>query len=97
MDLHARLQRLMAEGNLTVADLAKWLGRPYATVHSWVVAKRNVRGGTLDRHLIDARLGLAEKLLRKQEGLPVPPLNLQGRIAYVEKLICKARARGLQS
>lgn len=32
-----RLARCVERGNLTVADLGRWFGRPYATVRSWLL------------------------------------------------------------
>ena len=80
-----RLQRLLDTGNMTVADLARWFGKPHATVLGWV------RGGNLglpplDAAFVTAEVERLETLIRKKRGLPVPRMSARKRIAYVNDL-----------
>ena len=77
-----RLQRAMREGNLTVADLARWLDRPHPTVRGWVNGTK-VGAAALDHAFIIAKLGVLERLIRKKRELPMPRLSPQQRIAYL--------------
>jgi hypothetical protein len=36
MTFQSRLRACVERGNLTVADLARWFGRPYQTVRCWL-------------------------------------------------------------
>lgn len=78
-----RLGKIRRDGNLTVADLARWLGRPYATVNGWI--KGGALGGApLDRSQVLDGLTELERLIRKGKDLPVPSLPLGNRAAYLE-------------
>ena len=57
-----RLERVLHDGNLTVADLARWFERPYSVVWYWTTEDRTVRVGEADR---EARLKLLEKTVAK--------------------------------
>src|SRR5258706_4332683 len=43
MSFVKRLLALQRQGNLSTADLQHWFDRPYSTVRSWVVDKRDPR------------------------------------------------------
>lgn len=80
-----RLGRLLKQGNLTVADLARWFEKPHATVRGWV------RGGNLglppmDAAYVEAQLGLLEQRLKKRRGLPVPRMSARARSTYMKDL-----------
>lgn len=82
--LWQRLARLRREGNLTTADLARWLERPHATVSGWL------RGGevgltSLDAAYIVAQVSRLERMVGKG-GLPVPRMVRAKRREYLEKL-----------
>lgn len=85
MNLEARLKALMRDGNLTVADLARWFQRPDPTVRGWSRGVA-VGGAPCDKKEISDAVSEMEKLLRKKHGLPVPRLSPTTRIAYLEKL-----------
>jgi len=84
MTVSDRLSRVLAEGNLTVADLARWFDRPYPTVRGWLNGGE-VGGAPLDTAWIMAQLGRLEKMLAKGR-LPVPRLTMQARVEYIENL-----------
>jgi hypothetical protein len=59
-----RLSRCVERGNLTVADLGRWFGRPYPTVRSWLVQGWEPGDGPLTRERMQARLQELETMLR---------------------------------
>lgn len=81
-----RLKRCMKGGNLTVADLARWFGRPHPTMRSWVEDGVEPGGGPLDAALARATLDKLEKLIARNSKFPVPRLSPQKRIAYLKEL-----------
>ena len=85
VELSDRLGRLIDYGNLTVADLARWLERPHPTVRGWVMGGR-LGGPALDTAFVLARVKLLEDRLRKKRGLPVPRMSARKRIVYMEGL-----------
>mgnify|MGYP001597821154 FL=1 len=80
-----RLQRVLDNGNLTVADLARWLDKPDPTVRGWV---RGINVGLppLDAAWVEAEVKRLETLIRKKRGLPVPRMSARKRIAYMNDL-----------
>ncbi len=80
-----RLQRLLDHGNLTVADLARWLERPHPTVRGWVMGG-NLGGPTLDAAYVIAEVVRLEKLIKHKRGLPVPRMSARKRRAYMTEL-----------
>ena len=80
-----RLQRLLDQGNMTVADLARWLERPHPTVRGWVQGG-NLGGPALDAAYVIAEITRLEKLIRKKRGLPVPRMSARKRMAYMTEL-----------
>ena len=80
-----RLNRLLADGNLTVADLARWLERPHPTVRGWVMGG-NLGGAGMDAAYVIAEITRLEKLIKKKRGLPVPRMSARKRMAYMSEL-----------
>ena len=80
-----RLRRVMREGNLTVADLARWLERPDATVRGWSRGG-HLAGPALDAAYVLAQISRLERMLRKKQGLPVPRMTRAKRIEYLSEL-----------
>lgn len=81
-----RLLLVQRDGNLTVADLARWFDRPSATLHHWIKHDRQPGGGPIDREHAHQLMKLLETLIAKKWGLPVPPLHQRERIAYLKQL-----------
>jgi hypothetical protein len=81
-----RLKKVMATGNLTVADLARWFDRPHPTVNGWVRDGGNVGGATLDVAYVYAQLDKLERMIRKKQGFPVPRMPRQKRIGYLAEI-----------
>lgn len=86
MTFQDRLCSIMEQGNLTVADLARWLARPHATVSSWTNDGREPTGTSFDLKFLEAQIAKLEKLVKLKRGFPVPPLAQRERITYLEKL-----------
>jgi hypothetical protein len=84
MNLADRLNRLLARGNLSIADLARWLDRPHATVSVWVHGRGSPAGTKQDRERVEREIKRMEGLMGK--GLPVPFLPRDERLAYIAKL-----------
>ena len=83
MTFQERLQRLLHHGNLTIADLARWLDRPHPTVSGWVKFGKEPGSGPLDAAMVYAQVAALEKLLKKKRGLPIPRLSPQARIEHL--------------
>ena len=84
-DLATRLRRAQRAGNLTVADLARWLDRPDPTVRGWLNGT-GVGGPPLDREHVDAMLGLLEALIARKKGFPVPRLPATKRRDHLARI-----------
>jgi len=83
MNLKARLDAIMRDGNLTVADLSRWFQRPHPTVRGWTKGGA-VGGPPQDRAAIEVGLIKLEEMLKKRRGLPVPQMSPAKRIEYLE-------------
>lgn len=83
MTFQQRLKKVMAGGNLRVADLARWFERPHATVRSWVNDGYQPAGGPMDRDNILRQLSALELLVAKKYRFPVPRLSPKERIEYM--------------
>lgn len=59
VSFQGRLKKCMRNGNLRVADLARWFDRPYTTVREWVLHGREP--GKSDKGYIERRLYKLEK------------------------------------
>jgi hypothetical protein len=81
-----RLEATRRSANMTVADLARWLDRPHATVTYWLRGGEPA-GGQGDRDHAEALIGLLEALVRRGVELPVPlTMPQRKRIAYLRDL-----------
>ena len=83
-----RLGRLLEQGNLTIADLARWLDRPHPTVSGWVRGTSRIGRelAPLDAAWVEAQVARMERILRKRQGLPVPRMKRADRQAYLSNL-----------
>ena len=82
-------QRLLAcqqNGNLTVADLARWFDRPYPTLRSWVENGIEPGGGPIDRQHAAELLGKLEALVKGRKGFPIPRLPPAERIEHLQRI-----------
>jgi hypothetical protein len=86
MTFQQRLGKCMKDGNLTIADLARWFKRTHPTVGSWVRDGSEPGGGPQDIEAVMAALARLEKMVATSSKFPVPRLSPQARIAYLEKL-----------
>jgi hypothetical protein len=101
--LSARLKACMDRGSLTLADLARWFGRPHATVRTWYTLNREPREGYRDEVL--RRLKMLEDEIIRRRGVarfPGPfvpveitkrerPLYLKRRYNEANKRLSKKR------
>ncbi len=80
-----RLAWCMRHGDVTVADLHHWFGRPRATVRTWAIDARVPQGPSGKKaHLL---LALLESRIRARAGFPIPvDLSVATRPNYVKKL-----------
>ena len=83
MTFQARLRRVLRDGNLTVADLARWFGRKDATVRAWVNSGYGPRGGYRDQVYIQDRLNELERKIFKNEKSIPPGLDRKGRRQFM--------------
>ena len=87
----ARLQGVLAAGNLTVSDLARWFDRPRPTVKTWCEEGREPSGPPLDVEHAQALLALLEQMIRRKQGFPVPiGLSSQKRMQHLQAIRKKA-------
>ena len=87
-----RLNSVLHRGNLTVADIARLLDRPHATVRGWVHNGLSPAGGPADVNAAHDMLGKLEKLLQSRNGVLVPiGLSPNERIEHVNKLRSKLK------
>ena len=63
-----RLARCVERGNLTVADLERWFGRPYATVRSWLVDGWEPGDGPVTRRAALVSLERLERVVSRNAG-----------------------------
>jgi len=80
-----RLQRVQRDGNLSIADLARWLDREHPTVRGWVRGVK-IGGAAGDQEHVEAMLALLERLVQSKHGFPVPRLSPKARIYYLGKI-----------
>lgn len=82
-----RLQQAGLKANMRVADLARWFGRPHATLQGWVYRGIEPGGGPGDVAHIKSLLDLLETMTRKKTGFPIPiGLSPKDRIAYIKDI-----------
>lgn len=77
-----RLQRVQRTGNLTIADLARWFDRPYATMRCWSNGTEP-GGGPIDRETVIASLELLEARIKAKRGFPLARMSPQERVARI--------------
>ena len=63
-----RLRRCVEGGNLTVADLARWFGRPYATVRCWLHDGWEPAGGPITMRRAADKLQRLEDIVGRHGG-----------------------------
>lgn len=80
-----RLEKCMREGNLSVADLARWFDRPDPTVRGWV-AGGGIGGPWLDVAEIEALLRKLENLIKKKRGFPILRMTPRKRIEHLRTI-----------
>lgn len=66
-----RLIRAQQAGNLTVADLSRWFGRPDPTVRGWVRRGTEPSGGPQDRLYAETALRVLEAQIADRRGFPL--------------------------
>lgn len=87
MTFQKRLRACQKKGNLTVADLARWFDREYATIRGWVEDGVQPGGGPADKQHALSVLILLETLIEREKGFPVPVgLVPKKRVAHVMKI-----------
>jgi len=84
-DFTRNLNWCLKHGHLTISDMARWFGRPRATVHEWVRRERGPIGAGAHTALKKGwKLCTA---IRLKEGFPVPiDLNKWDRARYMNLL-----------
>lgn len=80
-----RLQRCRDRGNLTVADLGRWFGRPYPTVRTWLVNGWEPGDGPVTRRRMQARLVALEHAV-SQNAKELRDLPMRERAQRLEQL-----------
>lgn len=79
-----RLKVVLRDGNLRLADLARWFDVPYPTVRGWLVDGWDPRGGPQDRDYIYRMLNVLELRISQKRGFPLPRMSPSERIAHLE-------------
>lgn len=87
MTFQERLKKCMLDGNLTIADLARWFQRTHPTVGSWVRDGSSPGGGPQDVAGVMKDLEHLEKMIASSSRFPVPRLSPPARLAYIEKYL----------
>jgi hypothetical protein len=80
-----RLKSCVDRGNLTVADLARWFGRPYATVRSWLKEGWKPGDGPVTQDRMEVRLRKLELVLT-QHGRTLRDLPMRERAGRMADL-----------
>lgn len=80
-----RLLKICDGGKLTRSDIARWVGRRYATVNNWFV-KGSAPSGPYASNVL-ASLTRLEDAIKKKKGFPVPEsISYLERPTYIERL-----------
>lgn len=87
MTFQRRLIRVMATGNMTLADLSRWFGRPFPTVRGWVKHGRLPGLAPMDNDRIYTLLDTLEKRIKAEQGFPIPKMSQDRRITYLNSII----------
>ena len=77
-EFQRRLLACVERGNLTVSDLARWFGRPYATVRCWLHDGWQPAGGPVTVRRMGERLGRLETVTRR-DGRALRELPMRQR------------------
>lgn len=83
MTFSERLTRVRRDGNLTVADLARWFDRSYQTVRGWAAGTCEPGGPPMDQEHAEQLLVLLEGLVGRKQHFPVARMMPRDRIAYL--------------
>jgi hypothetical protein len=83
MTIQRRLQTCMKRGNLRVADLARWFGRPHPTVRGWTLLGIRPGGGPHDIERVHKLLEAMEFLIKRRKGFPLPQMTPRERKLYI--------------
>ena len=86
-DFCTRLSLLMAQGNLTVSDLAMLLRTPDGTVRGWIQDGRYPRLTPQDFEDVSDRLSTLESLVKGKKELPIPRCSRKERQAHLRGLV----------
>lgn len=86
MTFQSRLKKCMRDGNLMVADLARYFERPYPTVRNWIFNGAGISGGPDDILAVEKALLRLERLIDKHKMFPVPRLSPRKRITYLKTI-----------
>lgn len=81
-----RLKAVLRDGNLRVADLARWFDVPHPTVRGWVVDGWDPGGGPQDRAYIHRMLDALELRIAQKRGFPLPRMSPDRRIAHLAEI-----------
>lgn len=90
MTFAKRLIALQRQGDLSTADLQHWFNRPYSTIRSWVVDKRNPRYAGRD---VEVSLRVLQHCITQFEALR--GVSLHERPARIRQLRAAANGRRL--
>ena len=86
MNLSKRLQRLMADGSLTIRDMQRWLARPYPTVRMWATGGHEP--WEVWRDEVERNVTLLENLVAKSADFPIPgSFRPSDRRELIERLV----------
>lgn len=80
-----RLRACVESGNLTVADLGRWFGRPYATVRSWLHDGWEPAGGPVTVRRVETKLQRLEGVVSRY-GDALADLPMRHRAQELAKL-----------
>lgn len=87
MTFQQRLHACMQDGNLRIADLARWFGRPHSTLRTWIHEGREPSGPAIETAWIRGQLKKLEKKIGQKKGFPVPTgLSPRKRIEHIDGL-----------
>ncbi len=84
-DLQKKLRWILTEGNLTIADLARWLDRPHATVTNWMRGG-NIRLAPFDADKTWKTLNDLQSRISQKDGFPIPTMPFWDRREYIMKM-----------
>lgn len=87
-----RLQAVRHDGNLRVADLARWFDRRQSTIDGWLKGS-SVTGPPRDVTQVVERVAMLEMAIKLRE-IPLPVMPTPRRLAFLEKLKGRMIRRG---